>query len=84
MKDALSKIKIAIDNLKNATAATVFRLNGLSATESEFKSSNVPPCSEYTPYTACRGKFRHFWIKGEFDTLRPSLTQSISSELTPV
>lgn len=68
MADALTKIKIAIDNLRNAMAVNVFKIDNLTAIESDFKTSNTPPCGEYTAYTACRGKFRHYWIKGEFDT----------------
>lgn len=68
MADALTKIKIAIDNLRNAMAVNVFKIDNLTAVESGFKTSNTPPCGEYTDYTACRGKFRHYWIKGEFDT----------------
>ena len=68
MADALNKIEIAINNLKSAISVTVFRIENLSAAESGFKTSDTPPSDGYSPYTACEGKFRHYWIKGEFDT----------------
>ena len=68
MADALSKIKMAIGNLKCASTVTVCRIDGLEALESGFKTSDTPPEGNYAPYTACRGKFKHYWIKGEFST----------------
>lgn len=68
MPDALTKIRIALQNLKQAIAVTVCKVDELSAIESNFKTSNTPPEGEYKPYGACSGKFRHYWIKGEFDT----------------
>ena len=68
MADAMNKIKMALENLANAYRIRVFGIDGLSAIESGFKTSNTPPEGEYKPYTQCENKYSHYWIKGAFDT----------------
>ncbi|MBQ3016489.1 MAG: alpha-mannosidase [Clostridia bacterium] len=68
MADAMNKIKMALENLQRASSVALYKVDGLTAIESDFKTSNTPPDGEYKPFTTCSKKYCHYWIKGEFDT----------------
>lgn len=68
MADAMNKIKMTLENLNAASKVFLYRLDGLTAVESDFKKSNTPPSEGFAPFTECAKKYCHYWIKGEFDT----------------
>ncbi len=68
MSNAMHKLKMTTETLRDAVSKRLFDLSDLSSVESDFKASNTPPTEGYSPEAFCRNSYSHYWIHGSFDT----------------